>query len=148
VPFEPVEPVIVAGYVEELGRSKAAPTAKQSLAAIRVLFDWMVVGQVLPMNPAASVREPRHVVKRGKTPVLSADQARQILDSIDTSAVAVPVPAPRFSQHRVRRLFHGQSDGLLTAHDATTWGRCRGLRSRFDPLHIRQFYLKKSANVA
>ena len=36
-----------------------------------MLFDWLVTGQVLPVNPAASVRGPKHVVKRGKTPVLS-----------------------------------------------------------------------------
>lgn len=87
VSLERVEPVIVAAYVEHLGRSKSAPTVKQALAAIRMLFDWMVVGQVLPMNPASSVRGPRHVVKRGKTPVLTADQARQLLDSIDTSDI-------------------------------------------------------------
>jgi integrase/recombinase XerD len=37
------------------------------------------------MNPAASVRGPRHVVKKGKTLVLTADQARELLNSIDTS---------------------------------------------------------------
>ena len=47
-----------------------APTVKQHLAAIRMLFDWLVIGQVIPMNPAASVRGPKHVVKVGKTPVL------------------------------------------------------------------------------
>jgi integrase len=52
-----------------------------------MLFDWLVVGQVLPSNPASSVRGPTHVVKRGKTPVLSREQARQLLDSIDTSTV-------------------------------------------------------------
>jgi site-specific recombinase XerD len=87
VTLERVEPVIVAAYVEQLGRDKSAPTVKQALAAIRMLFDWMVVGQVLPINPASSVRGPRHVVKRGKTPVLTADQARQLLDSIDTTSV-------------------------------------------------------------
>ena len=87
VTLERVEPVIVAAYIEQLGRTKSAPTVKQSLAAIRMLFDWMVVGQVLPMNPASSVRGPRHVVKRGKTPVLTADQARQLLDSIETSTI-------------------------------------------------------------
>ena len=87
VTLDRVEPVIVAAYIEQLGRTKSAPTVKQSLAAIRMLFDWMVVGQVLPMNPASSVRGPRHVVKRGKTPVLTADQARQLLDSIDTSTI-------------------------------------------------------------
>jgi site-specific recombinase XerD len=85
--LERVEPVIVAAYVEQLGREKSPPTVKQALAAIRMLFDWMVVGQVLPMNPASSVRGPKHVVKRGKTSVLTAEQARQLLDSIDTSEI-------------------------------------------------------------
>jgi site-specific recombinase XerC len=47
-----------------------------------MLFDWLVVGQVLPMNPASSVRGPKHIVKRGKTPVHSAEDARKLLDSI------------------------------------------------------------------
>ena len=76
VTLERIEPVVVAAYVEQLGREKSAPTVKQALAAIRMLFDWMVVGQVLPMNPASSVRGPKHVVKRGKTPVLTAQQPR------------------------------------------------------------------------
>lgn len=59
-----------------------APSVKQHLAAIRMLFDWLVVGQVVPHNPASSVRGPKHVVKRGKTPVLSAEDARKLLDSI------------------------------------------------------------------
>jgi integrase/recombinase XerD len=80
-----VQPVHVAGYVEQ--HKGSAPTVKQHLAAIRMMFDWMVVGQIVPVNPAASVRGPKHVVKRGKTPVLRAEQARQLLDSIDTSTV-------------------------------------------------------------
>jgi site-specific recombinase XerC len=52
-----------------------------------MLMDWLVVGQVIPMNPASSVRGPKHVVKKGKTPVLSREQARQLLDSIDTSTL-------------------------------------------------------------
>ena len=43
--------------------------------------------QVLPMNPAASVRGPKYVIKKGKTPVLSADEARQLIDSIETTTV-------------------------------------------------------------
>jgi site-specific recombinase XerD len=84
-----VQPVHVASYIEWLGRRDddpvSAPTIKLQLAAIRQLFDWLVVGQVVPMNPAASVRGPKHVVKRGKTTVLSAAEARQLLDSIDVS---------------------------------------------------------------
>jgi integrase/recombinase XerD len=77
-----IEPVHVAAYVEQLTRSKAAPTVKQHLAAIGMLCDWLTTGGILPFNPAASVRGPKHVVKRGKTPVLTADEARQLLDSI------------------------------------------------------------------
>lgn len=77
-----VQPVHVAAYIE--GLQIAAPSVKQRLAALRMLFDWLVVGQVMPTNPAGSVRGPRHSVKKGKTPVLSADEARTLLDSIDT----------------------------------------------------------------
>lgn len=80
-----VQPVHVAAYVEQ--HTGSAPTVKQHLAAIRMMFDWMVVGQIVPVNPAASVRGPKHVVKRGKTPVLKAEQARQLLDSIDTTTI-------------------------------------------------------------
>ena len=52
-----------------------------------MLFDWLVIGQVVPHNPAASVRGPKHAVKKGKTPVLSAAEARKLLDSIDTSHI-------------------------------------------------------------
>ena len=61
---------------------------KQHLAAIRMLFDWLFVGQVLPFNPASSVRGPKHVVKEGKTPVLSAEEARGLLDGIGLSTLA------------------------------------------------------------
>lgn len=80
-----LSPFLVAAYVEELGIRAAKPTVKQHLAAIRMLFDFLVTGQVLPMNPASSVRGPKHVVKKGKTPVLDASEARQLLDSIDVS---------------------------------------------------------------
>jgi site-specific recombinase XerC len=77
-----------AAYVEQLGESLDRPTVKQHLAAIRMLFDWLVIGQVVPMNPASSVRGPKHVVKKGRTPVLNPDEARQLLDSIDTRTIA------------------------------------------------------------
>ena len=58
--------------------------AEQHLAAIRALCDWLVVHQVLPVNPAASVRGPKHVVTKGATPVLTPAEARALLDRIDT----------------------------------------------------------------
>ncbi len=85
--LEGLNPVLIAAYVEELNARRAAPTVKQHLAAVRMLFDFLVVGQVLPMNPAASVRGPKHVTKRGKTPVLTAEEARTLLDSIDLTNV-------------------------------------------------------------
>jgi hypothetical protein len=57
------------------------------LAAIRMCFDWLVTGGVLATNPAHAVRGPKHVVKRGKTPVLTSDQARALLEGIDTSTL-------------------------------------------------------------
>lgn len=77
----------VAGYVEQMTRTHAAPTAKQHLAAIRMLFDWLIVGQVMTYNPAAATRGPKHVVDRGKTPVLPPDEARKLLDSIPTDTL-------------------------------------------------------------
>ncbi len=83
-----IQPLHVAAYIEALTRARAAPTAKLRLAAIRRLFDWLVIGQVIPTNPAASVRGPAHSVKRGKTPVLAPEEARALLDSIDVSTPA------------------------------------------------------------
>ncbi len=80
-----IEPIAVASYIES--HSGADPTKKQHLAAVKMLFDWLVTGQVLPHNPAASVRGPKHLVRKGKTHVLSAEDARTLLDSIDTSNV-------------------------------------------------------------
>ena len=76
-----IEPIRVAAYIEQLTGTRSAPTVKQHLAAIRMLFDYLVTGQIMPFNPAASVRGPKHVVKRGRTPVLNADEARHLLDS-------------------------------------------------------------------
>ena len=77
-----IEPLHVAAYIEKLQETMAKPTVKQHLAAIRMLFDWLVTGQVVATNPAHSVHGPKHVVKRGKTTVLTAEQARELLDSI------------------------------------------------------------------
>ncbi|WP_449106757.1 tyrosine-type recombinase/integrase [Pseudomonas mohnii] len=78
-----VGPLHVATWIELQTQALAAPSVKQRLAAIRHLFDWLVVGQVVPHNPAASVRGPSHSARSGKTPVLEPSEARQLLDSID-----------------------------------------------------------------
>lgn len=81
-----IEPLHVATYVESLQTRLAAPSVKLYLAAIRMLFDWLVVGQIIAVNPASSVRGPKHSVKRGNTPVLTAQEARALLDSIAPSS--------------------------------------------------------------
>ena len=83
-----VELLHVAAWIEAQTRRLSAPTVKQHLAAIRHLFDWLVTGQIVPVNPATSVRGPSHVVKTGKTPVLDAEEARRLIASIDTSTQA------------------------------------------------------------
>ena len=80
-----VQPLHVAAWIEGQTREHSAPTVKQQLAAIRHLFDWLVMGQVVPLNPAASVRGPAHSVRKGKTPVLDPAEARTLLDSIDVT---------------------------------------------------------------
>jgi len=87
LPLAAVEPITVAAYLEELGRTVSPPTVKQHLAALRMLLDYLVAGQILPFNPAAAVRGPKYVVRTGKTPVLTPAEARQLLDSIDVSHV-------------------------------------------------------------
>ncbi|PPK41077.1 site-specific recombinase XerD [Trinickia symbiotica] len=79
------QPLHVAAWIELQTVTHAAPTVEQRLAAIRHLFDWLVTGQIVLVNPAASVRGPNHAARTGKTPVLEAAEARQLLDSIDAS---------------------------------------------------------------
>jgi site-specific recombinase XerD len=82
-----IEPLHVAAYIEQMTARLAKPSVKQHLAAIRMLFDWLVVGQVVATNPAAPVRGPKYTVRKGKTPVLAQEEARELLDSLDASTV-------------------------------------------------------------
>ena len=78
-----VQPFHVAAFVKHLQGEFSPPTVKQHLAALRMLFDWLVTGHVMDVNPVHSVRGPKYVVKKGKTPVLTADEARELLDHIE-----------------------------------------------------------------
>ena len=86
-----VKPPHVAAYIEWLGAPEpkgaglSKPTVKQHLAALRMLFDWLVVGHVLDVNPAHAVRGPKHVTKKGRTPVLEREEARALFSVIDTA---------------------------------------------------------------
>jgi len=82
-----IRPYDVATYIETLQETHSAPGVKQQLAAVRMLFDWLITGQVVPFNPASAVRGPKHVVKTGVTPVLDGKEWRKLIDAIPTDTV-------------------------------------------------------------
>jgi len=88
-----VKPPHVAAYIEWLGKPEpegqglSKPTVKQHLAALRMLFDWLVVGHILDTNPAHAVRGPKYSQKNGRTPILDREEARALLAAIDTTSI-------------------------------------------------------------
>ena len=80
--LDQVRPIHVAAYVDELQEELSKPSVKQHLAAIRKCLNWMVAGGVLELNPASPVQGPKYIVRTGQTPVLDAEETRQLLDSI------------------------------------------------------------------
>ncbi len=74
-----------AAYVELLTRGDGETSSvKQALAALRMLFDWLVVHQVVPASPFAAVRGPRLVVDEGKTSCLDGTQVVELFEAIPT----------------------------------------------------------------
>lgn len=83
-----IEAFMVGAYVQHLRKTgQSKPSVKQKLAAIRKFFDHLVVAQVIPVNPALSVRGPKLKVRKGKSPVLSLEQLQQLLSAIDRSTL-------------------------------------------------------------
>ena len=78
VRLEEVRPFMLAAYREELGKRYHVRSVKQHLSALRRLFDQMVVDQVIPLNPAATVRGPKFSAKQGVTPILSEEETRKL----------------------------------------------------------------------
>ena len=116
-----IQPIHVAAYVEQLQRECSAPTVKQHLACLRMLFDWLVTGQVMPANPAHSVRGPRHSVSKGATPVISSAEARELLDSMDIETLV------------------GLRDRAIVAVMAFTFGRVTAVVN----LNVEDYYAQK-----
>lgn len=84
----------VNAFVEVLeDEGKSIATLRRHLASLRGFFSWLVALQLLPMNPA-----DRHLVRRIAPDrardrvftVLTRDQARQLLDSVDLSRETGP----------------------------------------------------------
>jgi integrase/recombinase XerD len=86
VALNDITPFVVRAYAKQMQHEYAAGTVKQHLAAIRLLFDHLVGGGVLPMNPAAAVRPPQQGPrKQSRTPPLRREEARALLESIPES---------------------------------------------------------------
>jgi integrase len=62
-------------------------TRRAYYRAAEEFLSWCA-GVGVPVNPAHTVRGPRHVVTCGQTPVLDPAEARALLDSIDVSTHA------------------------------------------------------------
>jgi integrase/recombinase XerD len=88
--LEAVTPPVIAAYLHELETAgMSVASRKLHLAALRHWLDWLCQRGVLPVNPAASVRGPKLVVREGKTPVLEREQARRLFDSIGDDLVGL-----------------------------------------------------------
>jgi site-specific recombinase XerD len=83
---------------------------KQQLAAIRMLFDFLVTGQIVPVNPASSVLGPKRVVRRGKTPVLESDEARTLIDSINTDLIGLTSCRSSYRSEAYRLTLHSPKE--------------------------------------
>lgn len=84
-----IRPLHVSAYIES--KPLTAPSIKQHLAALRGLFNWLVIKQVVPDNPAMFVKGPKFSRTVGITPIMEAEQVRVLLDSIPlTRKVKIP----------------------------------------------------------
>jgi len=78
----------IASWIEHEERSgQSAPTIKQRLAGLRMLFQSLVRQRILSANPAHVVKGPKHSVRKGKTPVLNGKETLQLLQAIDISTL-------------------------------------------------------------
>ena len=132
--LDQVQPIHIAAFLKALQVKLSPPTAKQNLAALRMLFDWLVIGHVLEVNPAHAVRGPKYSVKKGKTPVLDASEARALLDSI---AVTRTVTLPDGSEAE-QPLLVGLRDRALIGVMAYTFARIGAVLS----MRVEDYYIQ------
>jgi site-specific recombinase XerD len=78
--LDTIRPLHVSAYIET--KPLTAPSIKQHLASLRGLFNWLVIKQVVPDNPALFVKGPKFSRKIGVTPIMEAKEVRLLLDSI------------------------------------------------------------------
>jgi integrase/recombinase XerD len=83
-----VTPFTINAYVNEMERDYKAATVRQHLAAIRLLFDHLVAGGVVPINPTSEIRGPKGAVRKRNTAALQPQEIRRLLGSIDVSELS------------------------------------------------------------
>jgi integrase/recombinase XerD len=115
-----IRPLHMSAYIEALALSP--PSVKQHLAALRGLFNWLVIKQVVPDNPAMFVKGPRFSRQIGVTPILEAEQMRVLLDSIKVTRI-VKIPAKHGGGEREEPDIKGLRDRALIAIMAYTFAR-------------------------
>ena len=84
--LETIEPIHVAAYIET--HPGSAPTQKQHMAAIRMLFSWMVEKGVLSMNPAREVKTEKFSRSEGKTPAFTTEEINLLFASMESDTLA------------------------------------------------------------
>jgi len=83
------EPNHISLYIATLkAKGRAEATRKQHLAALREWFAYLTVKRIVATNPAQPVKGPKLSVTRGKTPILDAEEAGELLRSIPTATLA------------------------------------------------------------
>ena len=115
-----IRPLHVSAYIES--KSLRAPSVKQHLAALRGLFNWLVIKQVVPENPAMFVKGPRFSRQVGITPIMEAEQVRRLLDSIPVVR-KVKVPKKHGGGHKEVPDIKGLRDRAVIAIMSYTFGR-------------------------
>ncbi|MCA9212160.1 MAG: tyrosine-type recombinase/integrase [Planctomycetales bacterium] len=76
-----ISPGMIGQYFDQ--HPGSAPTQKLEMSAIRGFFDTLVLRHVIVLNPALSVATQRFSALEGKTPEITVDQARSLLNSIE-----------------------------------------------------------------
>jgi site-specific recombinase XerD len=115
-----IRPLHVAGYIES--KSLSAPSVKQHLAALRGLFNWLVIKQVVPENPALFVKGPKFSRQVGITPIMEAEQVRLLLDSIPVTR-KIKVPKKHGGGHKEVTDIKGLRDRAAIAIMSYTFAR-------------------------
>lgn len=86
--LESITSLHIASWLAALkARGLSAPTVKNRLAGLRMLFQALVRERILVVNPAEVVKGPKHSAQKDKTPVLTGEETLQLLNSIDTGTL-------------------------------------------------------------